>query len=622
MLKLAAPVCLSTWLLLITAIATPAQEAAPLASPQSACGIESILAYQAEHRIEGVASRAAPGDELVDPSVGMGLAGIEDWTSEQPFIDVAKTARPWTGHLPGQWGGWSHEDLETHGYLDENGWPTSIPPELTSVDLLMLSGLPTEATSINGRYRLTFEGEGRIEVSSMLKYWETTGGELWFEASTGNTIVSIKIFETDPNKTGNYIRNISVVKEENVAAFDAGEIFNPLWIKHVRDARLVRFMDWMQTNHSKQSEWADRPLPGDYTYALRGAPLEIMVELANEIGADPWFNMPHLATDEYLTCFAEAVHATLRPELKAHVEFSNEVWNWMFDQAQWADEQAIARWGQKDRWLQYYSVRAMDMARAWRAVYGADADQRLDMVLATFTGWQGIEADIVAPTQWIAENPAENKSAADYFDSYAVTGYFGYSLGDAKADLVREWIADSIEAAATESKAQGLSGTAATAFVAEHRFDQAIALAAEELRDGSITGDTSSTIAEYLENTLPYQAKIASDNGLDLIMYEGGTHVVGIGLNQEDEALAEFYVTLNYSSEMAGLYRELMSGWREAGGTVFTIYADVASASKFGSWGALRHLNDDNPRWDAIVEFNQANPGWWEERSETSFIGQ
>lgn len=558
--------------------------------------------------------------ELDNPSMGFGLSEIVDWSTELPFIDVMKTARTWTGHLPGQWGGWYQAEFAEGGYLDENGWLKAIPPEVTAVELVLLTQLPAGATSTEGRYRLTYEGSGAIEVYSVGQRWTGEKGEVWFYAKPGDNMVSIKISATDPKKTGDYIRNISVVKQENIAAFEAGVKFNPVWLNHIQDARLVRFMDWMQTNNSTQSDWNSRPRLSDYTYTLRGAPLEVMVELANQIGADPWFTMPHLATDHYMECFAKAVHASLRSDLKAHVELSNEVWNWMFMQARWAEEGGVVRWGQAEKWVQFYAVRAMDMARIWDSVYAADADDRLVKVITTHTGWLGLEIDILTPPLWIAENPVENVDAAHLFDAYAITGYFGFSLGDGKADKVREWIATSVQKATEDAVAQGLSGDAQADYVAQHRFDLALEMAGNELNDGSVSGDKSGSLSEFLNEVLPHHAEVARKFDLDLIMYEGGSHVVGIGANVDDQVLADFYVALNYSPQMARLYERLMSAWKTNGGTVFTAYTDIAPPSKWGSWGALRHLDDNNPRWDALVDFNKSNPGWWEERGTGSFL--
>ena len=84
-------------------------------------------------------------------------------------------------------------------------------------------------------------------------------------------------------------------------------------------------------------------------------------------------------------------------------------------------------------------------------------------------------------------------------------------------------------------------------------------------------------------------------------MYEGGTHIVGIGAQVDDERLTEFFQHFNYSNEMGELYRSLIDSWYTGGGRLFNAYADVYIPTKWGSWGALRHLEDRNPRWDALV---------------------
>jgi hypothetical protein len=600
-----------------------AQEAAlPAVSSAQGCELETLAPLNQQQLSHPIVETNSPTPELTNPSVGFGLNGITDYSPEQPFIDVMKTARPWVAHTEAQWGAWEHKDLAAGGYLDEQGWLKSVPPETYAVESLLLTSMPAGAKSIAGRYRLTYEGTGDIEVNSMSQRWRGKTGEIWFEAVPGETLVAVSITRTDPEGISDYIRNISIVKEENIAAFEAGEMFTPLWLKHIRDARLVRFMDWMHTNNSTQSEWSERPKPSDYTYSLRGAPFEVMVNLANRIGADPWFNMPHLASDQFMRCFAQGVHQSLRADLKAHVELSNEVWNWSFGQARWAEDAGMARWGQGEAWLQYYAVRSMDMARIWDDVYGSDADQRLVKIISSQTGWLGLEGHVLTPPLWQAENRDENIDTARYFDAYAVTGYFGFGPGDSKAAEVKTWIAESLKAATAESVAQGLSGAAQNAFIEQHRYDEAIEIAAQDVKDGSVTGEKSGTLADYLEEILPYQAQIAQSHDLELIMYEGGTHIVGTGPAVDDEDLTDFFIALNYSEQMGDLYRDLMTGWKSAGGTVFNVFVDVSGPGKWGSWGALRHLDDENPRWDAIAKFNRSEPGWWEERAQGSFVAR
>lgn len=577
-----------------------------------ACDGRAWQVAQADSPVEG---SSVPS--LANPAIGVGLAGVTDYASQLPFLDLMKTARPWTGHVGGGWGGMEYPELKDRGYLDDHGWPNAVPPGVSGIATLILTDLPAGEVSANGRYRLRYEGQGALEISTPSGKIAASGGEAWFTAKAGQgAAIIITIIRTDPNGTGEYLRNFTIVKEENIAAFEAGQVFNPAWIDRIKDMRALRFMDWMATNNSLESEWRDRPKVDDFTYGNHGVPLEIMVRLANEIGADPWFNIPHLATDDYIRRFATMVRDTLDPRLKAYVELSNEVWNWQFSQAAWAEQNGLARWGQESKWVQYYALRASQMAVIWDEVYGPQAADRLVKIIATQTGWPGLEEDILNAPMWIAES-ADNEPPHSYFDAYAITGYFSGLLGDEKAETVLAWLGESRRNA--EAGATNLAADAHADYIDKHRYDLAIERAAQELRSGAITGDDRDSVQSVVGVSFPYQAAVAKKYDLELIMYEGGTHVVGIGEWTDNEELAAFFSTLNYSAEMGELYGELMEGWKAAGGTLFNVFTDVYPPGKWGSWGALRHLDDQNPRWDAIQTFNNNNPGWWEERAPGTF---
>lgn len=554
---------------------------------------------------------------IANPSVGIGLSGIADYATQQPFLNLMKTARPWIGHVGTAWGGMDLTEMRELGYLDDFGWPIAVPPGVTGISTLVLTDLPKEAISTNGRYRLTYEGQGAIEISSMGETVEGHNGEAWFTAEAGvGSMVIITIRRTDPNGTGDYLRNFTIVQEQNIPAFEVGRVFNPQWTQEIRDMRNLRFMDWMDTNNSAESEWDTRPQVDEFSYASHGVPLEVMIQLANEVHTDPWFNIPHMATDEYIRNFATMVRDGLDPQLRAHVELSNEVWNWQFSQSTWAEQQGLERWGQDGKWVQFYALRASEMAVIWDDVFGLDADTRLVKIISTQTGWLGLEEDILTAPLWVAESP-ENAPPYSYFDAYAVTGYFSAGLGDTKATTVLGWLEDSREKA--EENALNLADSARADYVESHMYDLAIQLAFEELSSGAITGDHSGSVQGLVDVEFPYHAAVAKKYGLDLVMYEGGTHVVGIGDWVENEALTEFFSVLNYSEEMGVLYGQLLEGWRTAGGGLFSMFVDVAPPSKWGSWGALRFLGDSNPRWDAIRGFNTDHSGWWETRSAGTF---
>ncbi|SEO00708.1 hypothetical protein SAMN04490248_1014 [Salinihabitans flavidus] len=566
-------------------------------------------------------NNAASHDEAAEPALGlrnpplaMGLNGITDWSVQHPFLDRMKSARTWIGHLPGRWGGVSTQELSEGGHLDENGWLRSIPERVDRVEALILTDQLPEEPGLAGRYRMTYEGTGDIAVGGRGRTISREDGEHWFEYQPGEGAVAVAIRTTDPEGTGDYIRNIRILHEDQIPLFEAGAEFNPRWIEKIADLRSLRFMDWMQTNGSSVKGWEDRPTTADYTYKRRGVPVEVMVRLANLVGADPWFCMPHLADDDFVRRFADYVRDSLDPKLKTYVEYSNELWNFIFPQAQWANTQAAERWGEgaaPDAWVQYAGMRAARTMRLWSDVYGEAAEERLIRVLGVHSGWPGLESGMLDAPLWQAEAPG-NGAPAEAFDAYAVTGYFGRELGgDDHAPQILDWLSEEEGALRDAGRAEGLEHRVLDLYVEERRFASVVPKVAKLLREGSVR--------ELILSSWPYHARTARARGLQLVMYEGGTHVLGHGAWGDSATLSEFFQHLNYTDEMAAIYAELLKGWREAGGTLFNAFVDVARPSKFGSWGALRHLGDENPRHGVLMAYNRETSAWWETRAPDTF---
>tara|TARA_R110002110_G_scaffold123078_5_gene299628 strand:- start:3483 stop:6008 length:2526 start_codon:yes stop_codon:yes gene_type:complete len=568
----------------------------PPAVPASAGGSRGppeLPATPAPDLIARAPAAPVPGTN----AVAIGLAGVTDWSTQVPFIDLMKTARPWLGHKPGQFGGMEYEQLRAGGHLDADGWPIRMPRTLSSIGTLILTDMPPAATSLKGRYRLGYRGKGVIEVSGRAQNVRYGKGEVTFDYAPGPGSVEIRVQRIN---TSDPPRDISVVKVENAKRHASGALFNPAWVARIGQFQALRFMDWMETNDSHLSDWDSRPQVDDATWA-GGVPVEVMVQLANELEVDIWVNMPHLADDDFVRRFATVVDTTLDPALTVYVEFSNEVWNWQFDQARWADEQGRTRWSAKDTWMQYYGLRAAQVARIWSQVFGQSAQDRLVNVISSQTGWLGLETEVLTAPLVQAEG---GTAPVDAFDAYAVTGYFGGVLGLAeRAPMIRRWLEESRIRAQAAAQGAGLTGSAAAQYVTAHQYDHANALAGRELRDGAISGDSADTLSDLIGRVWPYHAQVARTYNLDLIMYEGGTHAVGIGAQVDDAAVTAFLQQFNYSPEMGALYTTLLNGWQATGGQLFNAFNDVYAPTKWGSWGALRHLDDTNPRWDALVAF-------------------
>lgn len=557
----------------------------------------------------------AQAGQIANPSLAMGLDGVSDWSTQHPFLNVMKTARPWVGHVGGEWGALQMSDLETRGLLDKHGYPRRIPAEASKLETFVFTDQPAEATDMAARYRVRWKGEGKLTVTGrgQTARMGNAPNETWLTYTPGEGLVAIGIESTDPKGIGNYIRDIEIVREDLIPLFDAGAQFNPAWIARVENLRSLRFMDWMLTNGSPITSWEGRPKRAHFSYAWRGVPAEVMIDLANQIGADPWFSMPHAADDAYMRRFAELTKASLDPRLIAYVEYSNELWNHIFPQTKWAADEARKRWGPEaegDAWMQFAGLRAAEVMGIWSDVYGAQAKARLRRVMGVHTGWLGLEEPFLKAPRAVAEGLAPPNAS---FDAYAVSGYFGYDLGVEEENLpkVRQIVAESRARAEAAARQKGLQRKALEAEIAPVKFDAAFAPVAELLWEGSFK--------ELTEVFWPYHAKVAADHGMQLVMYEGGTHVTPHGEALADEELVAFFAAFNYDAEMGKLYEELLRRWRDVGGTLFNAFVDVAKPTQYGSWGALRHLQDENPRWDALMAANAIAPDL-PPRAPTAFL--
>jgi Ca2+-binding RTX toxin-like protein len=57
------------------------------------------------------------------------------------------------------------------------------------------------------------------------------------------------------------------------------------------------------------------------------------------------------------------------------------------------------------------------------------------------------------------------------------------------------------------------------------------------------------------------------------------------------------------------LYSDYLQGWDKlTNGSLFVNFSDIGTPSKWGSWGALEHLNQKtSPKWEALQDFMKSN---------------
>ncbi|HEU4753218.1 MAG TPA: hypothetical protein VFU47_08915, partial [Armatimonadota bacterium] len=294
------------------------------------------------------------------PRLGINLNGPADWNTELPFADVFHFSRTWISQRQGApWGRGPKLALDAHG------WITRLEPECwAETPLCTIEGGHYPA----GDYTVLYRGEGELEFMNAAVV-SRGPGRLVIRPDPACGGFFLRVKSTNP---ANYLREIRVLVPGAEGSYRT-QPFREDFLRRWQGVASVRFMDWMQTNGSGIRRWAERPRVEDATYTVKGVPLELMVDLANRLKADPWFCMPHQADDEYVREFARMVKQRLAPGLKVYVEYSNEVWNGGFEQNRWAGEEGrklgVAEKPWEAAW-RYTAYRSGQVFRLWEEAFG------------------------------------------------------------------------------------------------------------------------------------------------------------------------------------------------------------------------------------------------------------
>src|SRR5581483_11618841 len=188
--------------------------------------------------------------------LGINLTSVNYFTPEMPLLNIFSTAGGWITHSN------SSFDTGEEAYLnlDANGWPKSLTAvnesgsqKFNSVGVLLVRNLPNTSNGNYpaGQYVVLYDGQGTLtyQFDAVKNAALSSPGRdvLDVTPSYGGGI-HVVITSTDPNHTGNYIRNIRVMQASNEAAVKAGQLFNPNFLSLVQHFHVLRFMDWLQTN--------------------------------------------------------------------------------------------------------------------------------------------------------------------------------------------------------------------------------------------------------------------------------------------------------------------------------------------------------------------------------------
>ena len=513
--------------------------------------------------------------------LGLNTADVREDTSSVQFLNLFKSAIPFNETIP--WG--SNKDVE----FDKDGWPTKLNGGKAGTKFL--NRLP-EGTVEDGFFTVLYDGEGEIFYGNDARLIVHRPNKDVIEIKAGkDKILNASLF-IKKTTADNYIRNIRILPEGGVCegtpdirvkqAEQCGSktflsfeehhqslsedkeanknalLFNPDYLHFMKDFQVVRYMNMSGMTRNPVVEWSDRNTQDKATwggkYGSRGAPVELMVALSNQIKSDPWFSMPFKASDNYIRKFAKYVKENLDPNLKVYIEYSNEVWNPIFIHHDYAIENGVEAGLDENKshaGYKWYSRRSVETFKIWEDVFGGQ--ERLIRTLGSWASNQNMSSQILS-----------FEDAYKHTDAIAIGPYVS-----AHPTVLRKAknVDDVFKAMMDKKSKWGMQ-----------------------------------SIISYIQK----QGKVASSYGVDLVAYEGGQHLVDWDTRTADQDPNPLLYAANRDPRMGVIYDELLREWRRHGGKLFVAFSAPRIYSWYGSWGIKEHIRQprsEAPKYDSLLRF-------------------
>ena len=493
-------------------------------------------------------------------SLGGNLNGLCDWNRDRPFNDVFKMNRgfssdpaiPWSVNVP---------------LTDSLGWPLQDFGVIVMVDM---------DSSMGGSYQILFHGQATLSpvasgfnVQNMVydAPSNTSTADLVYPNNISNGQQMMLSFTNTQYANGVAgVKNIRILKP---GIAPNGPTFDQRFLNHISRFSNLRFMDWHATNANTDSLWSDRCLLTSTTQTgNQGVAWEYCIELANTAQKDLWINIPHKATDGYISQLANLLKSTLDTGLHVYVEYSNEVWNWGFQQSHWNLAQAKAEAIQPGNPLNYdqandqytwnyrrIAKRGKEISDIFKTVFGpAEINRHIRVVYAVQVAWFDVGQRGIEFINTYYGPPQQ------YFYGLAVAPYFNSAA---------------IDTSNTASKNEVLQ---------------------------ALQNDVNNIFSKY-DNTLMQYAAATSYYGLKFLCYEGGPDTFGPNNIQAKKEANEDpmmkTICKDYLSKWYGFGAESLMNWFTAGAGNW--------GTPYGSWPLTQHF-ENSVKLQALDELLGAAP--------------
>ncbi len=524
--------------------------------------------------------------------LGTNLAAASYWTRNFPFVDQMKSASRWISGNGSVW-----DDYQTLD-LDSRGWVRSLAPGQIAHVIL----LGAESMHPSGTITVLYEGKGQLEYRGGVSDLQRSAGrDQFLLASGGGLIMNIlSVDASDP------LREIRVLLPGGRCSQDLGRAcqmgsdceciafednyrelpFHPTFLRDIQAFSVLRFMDWQETNRERfKVDGTQEPLPVRTWDELpreddafwHPVPVSIMARLSNVMEADPWFNMPHQADDDFVARFAQEVDTLLDPARTAYVEYSNEAWNDIFDQTQWMGAQGCALWSSNP----------------------SECDANGDGQLCEYTAWNDVQVQCMRyRNRYFGQRTVEIGAIwGQHLRGPKLVRVLASQIGGAgwwipqilEVDVNGVAVKDAIDAVATAP----YFGNGEDYWQSRERFfdknPNSFSSFGVSIEAGSYVALTGTPQAQYeavfhrIKKDREALTEVAP--ALRYIAYEGGQHLV-----HRDQSQMSLRLDANKDPRMGEMYSQYLNYWQIlSGDELFVHFSSPSIYGQYGAWGSKEY---------------------------------
>ncbi len=576
----------------------------------------------------GVAeSHAAP--------IGINVGAPRELIYSEALIDLFKTAEGWftsckynwTSNRPIDPGCTRNTAFNTREanklILDQKGWVKSFGQGRVFTSIKKLIHFPDHFKP--GRFVLDYVGAGNINISG-------SHGHVRVVSHSPNYIVvdilagvkrniQFEVLRTNPR---NHMREIRFYRQAH-SSIVGNSHFRKAYIDKMKAFDIIRFMPWASLRTNLTSTWASSNTADVASYiGPKGIPEELMIDLANKVKADPWFSLPYAANDDYVKNFALYVKNNLHPGATVYLEYSNEVWNEIFQGTGWARKQALKSFpGWQSNFtsrgiteqaanelylgINYYSKRTVEMCNIWKSVFAGQSG-RVKCILSSYVGVPVFSEETLACPLMAAQTGQDCGSQVDYF---GVAPYFGHYMATLNyRSEFTSW---------ANNPSWGLD------MLFEELFNGGVLKLKDVDRnflsaDGEITTDSNQFVnaaprggmMQKTINEIASSAVVAKKYGIPMISYEGGQSIIRYdGKNrlqdQRDHKILEFIAKANKDPRIEEAYNRYLDAWGQiTGGQPILHFSSIVNSGPHAFFGMFESMNDSSsPKWRAFQRYSR-----------------